>query len=386
MVFKVAVILGIRPDFIRTSEVLRLLEVHENVDLSIIHTGQHYDRNLNDIFFKEMDIPKVTHQLKTAGKNHNEQHSKLIMQLSDVLEEIRPDVCVFLGDANAVIGCIAPLKLGIPIAHIEAGMRSYDWRMPEERNRVIIDRVSDVLYVYQHDYALQLVQEGVDPTKIVVTGNVIVDVIKKHREKFKWPVDYVTDFLPAEVFYKELDFNGTQLKKGQFALMTLHRNEHMNRPIAKKIIKEIGYATQKRNLPVILIEMPRLKALRIKYPENFIVSPPLGFFEFGRLEANAAIEYTDSGTNQESASIFGTPCVVTRTCTERPECRDCGTTVLSGMDNIEDATELVLSQQRNKDFTLGDGKASERIVKDLIKRFSDSHMPVSFRERHFRIL
>ena len=183
---KIAVVLGIRPDFIRTSEILKLLEAHEDVELSLIHTGQHYDENLNGVFFKEMEIPAITHQLDTRGKNHNEQHSKLIIQLSDVLEQIRPDCVLFLGDANATIGCIAPLKLGIPIAHVEAGMRSYDWNMPEERNRVLIDRVSDVLYVYQDDYRVQLVQEGIDPSKIVVTGNVIVDVINRHKIEFKY--------------------------------------------------------------------------------------------------------------------------------------------------------------------------------------------------------
>ena len=144
MTHKVSVVLGIRPDFIRTSKVLKLLEAHPDVDLTLIHTGQHYDKNLNDVFFEQLGIPAITHQLDTRGKNHNEQHSKLIIQLSDTLEEIKPDVCLFLGDANAVVGCIAPLKLGIPIAHIEAGMRSYDWVMPEERNRVLIERVSDV--------------------------------------------------------------------------------------------------------------------------------------------------------------------------------------------------------------------------------------------------
>ena len=362
---KIAIVLGIRPDFIRTSEILKLLEAHEDVDLSIIHTGQHYDANLNDIFFEEMEIPKITHQLDTRGKNHNEQHSKLIIQLSDVLEQIRPDCVVFLGDANATIGCIAPLKLGIPIAHVEAGMRSYDWNMPEERNRVIIDRVSDVLYVYQHDYAIQLVQEGVDPSKIVVTGNVIVDVINRHERKFNWRGDNGGPWADRTIA-------GTLVERGEYALMTLHRNEHMNESRAKQILYAVGIETKKRNWPVVLIEMPRLKALGIEYPSNFIVTPPLGYFEFGMLEANARIEYTDSGTNQESASIFETPCVVTRECTERPECRGSNTTVLSGYSYIRRATQLVLAAKPADDFSLGDGESSQRIVKDLVGRVSRS--------------
>ena len=354
--YKVSVVLGIRPDFIRTSKVLKLLDAHQEVRLTIIHTGQHYDANLNDVFFNEMKIPKVTHQLDTRGKNHNEQHSKLIVQLSDVLEQIRPDCVVFLGDANATIGCIAPLKLGIPIAHIEAGMRSYNWEMPEERNRVIIDRVADVLYAYQDDYRVQLIQEGIPAHKIVVTGNVIVDVI----EEFK--------FAHSNWEFKEISPN-------RYALMTLHRNEHMTNPeFAQKIMDDVGQATgvDELNIPTVLIEMPRLKSLGLKYPPNFIVIPPVGFFDFIKMERAAKIEYTDSGTNQEVASYLGTPCVVTRGCTERPECGDCGTTVLAYPGNIVAATYHVLGTAHNKDFTLGDGKSSSRIVDDLVDRLRNN--------------
>ena len=366
--YKVSVVLGIRPDFIRTSKVLKLLDAHPEVDLTLIHTGQHYDENLNGVFFDEMKIPSITHQLDTRGKNHNEQHAKLILQLSDALENINPDVCLFLGDANAVVGAIAPLKLGIPIAHIEAGMRSYNWDMPEERNRVIIDRISDVLYVYQDDYRVQIVQEGIAPSKILVTGNVIVDVIEEYKDKIQWnesPCDICDN--EKDTLYGFCSIH--QIRKGKYALMTLHRNEHMTNPeLAQNIINEVGRFTKEHNMLVKLIEMPRLKALGLKYPYHFIPTPPLGFFNFLCLEANAAIEFTDSGTNQEVASIVGTPCVTTRSCTERPECWNCGTTVMADWPDICDAAEYVLQAPFNKEFTLGDGRSSERIVNDLVKR------------------
>ena len=314
-VHKVSVILGIRPDFIRTSKVLKLLKQHPDVDTSLIHTGQHYDRNLNEVFFEELDVPHPDIQLDTRGANHCEQHSKLIASLGDVLGQIEPDVCLFLGDANATIGCIAPLKMGIPIAHIEAGMRSYNWKMPEERNRVLIDRVSDILYVYQHDYKINLVKEGVDPTKIEVVGNVIVDVVNEHMDKIRPGQD-----IPLSSTYSSRKH---KLKSGSYGLMTLHRSEHMNDPaLAQNIINQVGASSEELDIPVILIEMPRLKALELRYPKNFVVIPPLGFFEFVRLEANAKIEYTDSGTNQEVSAILRTPCVVTREATERPETFD----------------------------------------------------------------
>lgn len=367
------VILGIRPDFIRTSKVLRLLKNHPQIDALFVHTGQHYDEELSGVFFQELGVPFPDIQLDCRG-THCEQHSKLIAQLEPVIKQHKSDVCLFLGDANATIGCIAPLKLGVPIAHIEAGMRSYDWKMPEERNRVLIDRVSDVLYVYQDDYRVQLVQEGIDPGKIVVVGNVIVDVINEHMNKFVW------------LQTSENSYGGVKLHQHKYALMTLHRDEHMRNPrLAQRIIDDVGMATSEKELPVVMIEMPRLKALNLKYPDHFIITPPLGYFEFGRLEKNAAIEYTDSGTNQESASIFGTPCVVTRTCTERPECRDSNTTVLSGYHKIAAATLEVLAADYNLEFSLGDGKSSQRIVDDLVDRLR-SGFKKDFKQRHFDLL
>jgi len=390
---KVSVVLGIRPDFIRTSKVLKLLDAHPDVELSIIHTGQHYDENLNEVFFSQLGIPAVTHQLDTRGKNHNEQHAKLILQLSDVLEEIQPEVVLFLGDANAVVGCIAPLKLGIPIAHIEAGMRSYNWDMPEERNRVLIDRVSDVLYVYQDDYRVQLVQEGIDPSKIVVTGNVIVDVLKQYERETSWLNHPLNPPKPVE--YRLTNSRSGQacrVEKGQYVLMTLHRNEHMTNPkLAQEIIDEVDGAVTllTPGAPVVLIEMPRLKALNLDYPARFIPTEPLGFLEFITLEREAIIEFTDSGTNQESASILGTPCVVTRTCTERPECEDSGTTVLAQPPNIIKAAQAVLRSKYNTAFTLGDGESSQRIVDDLLWRLGRGFKHTDpchneFKARHFR--
>jgi UDP-N-acetylglucosamine 2-epimerase (non-hydrolysing) len=395
---KIAVVLGIRPDFIRTSKVLKLLAAHPDVELSLIHTGQHYDKNLNEVFFEQLGIPAITHQLDTRGKNHNEQHAKLILQLSDVLEEIQPEVVLFLGDANAVVGCIAPLKLGIPIAHIEAGMRSYNWDMPEERNRVVIDRVSDVLYVYQDDYRVQLVQEGICPSKIVVTGNVIVDVLEEYAEKFEWPYEIISVNNSFFQVPEKLLFDGKEIERGEYALMTLHRNEHMtDKVLAQSIIHSIDdtlftlevNGIIQHEMPVVLVVMPRLKALNLKYPKRFIQIEPQGFFEFLRLEKNAAIEFTDSGTNQEVASIVGTPCVVTRDCTERPECGDCGTTVLARPDDIHEAAEHVISSKRNESFSLGDGKSSQRIVDDLIKRLENGFSTPdpsfdAFKARHFR--
>lgn len=374
---KVSVVLGIRPDFIRTSIALKLLKEHPDIDATFIHTGQHYDYNLSKIFLDELDVPHPDVCLGTSNAKHYMQHAKLIEQLGDCLEELGSDVCLFLGDANATIGCIAPLKMGIPIAHIEAGMRSFSWRMPEERNRVLIDSVSDILYVYQHDYAHNLIREGVDSSKIEVVGNVIVDVIDKYIDKIE--CKRILGYEP-----------------GQYALMTLHRNEHVtSRGTCEAIIRQVGAVSKTMGVDVVLIEMPRLAALKLKYPTNFRPIKPVGFLDFLRLEENALIEYTDSGTNQESSALLGTPCVVTRETTERPETFDSGITFMSAPfdETIEYATELALGGEYNSNFSLGDGKSSERIVNNLVRRlnvgikqFGKMSMVNEFVAEHFNVV
>jgi len=370
---KIMTVFGIRPDFIRASILLKKLAAHPEVELQFVYTGQHYDENLKGVFFKELGIPEPDIHLDCIGKNHNEQHAKLILQLSDVLEKFQPEVVLFLGDANAVIGCIAPLKLGIPIAHVEAGMRSYDWRMPEERNRVIVDRVSDVLYCYQHDYKYRLIQEGVDPDKIVVTGNTIVDVLAENMGN----IISVEDEILAS----------RGLEPGKYAIHTMHRDENMSVEKVKTIMLQINEWAIDHNMLVVLPVMPRLQEIFNKNRStfttdtfsNYFFTEPLGFLEFVALEMNAAIEFTDSGTNQETSAIMGVPCVVTRRSTERPETFDSGITVMAEKDNIYHAATYVYEKAKyNPEFALGDGNAAQIIIDDLLYRLKNGfvkHQP-----------
>jgi len=382
--FKVMTVFGIRPDFIRSSLILKKLAAHPEVELQFVYTGQHYDENLKGVFFRELGIPEPQFNLDTKAGSHAQQHAKLISQLEPVIKEGKPDVVMFLGDANAVIGCITPLKMGIPIAHVEAGMRSHDWRMPEERNRVIIDRVSDVLYAYQHDYKCKLVQEGIDPTKIVVTGNTIVDVLNEHR---------------GEIEDREKEVLGSfGINPKEYAVMTLHRSEHVNNPmVCASILRQVQHWAQIQRVPVILPVMPRLqkvfddeansdaivKLLSKEALRNFLFIKPIGFFDFVALEKNALIEFTDSGTNQETSAILGTPCVVTRRSTERPETFKSGITTMA-MDNIRLAAHSVIDRELNPNFSLGDGDAAEIIVNDLVDRLKHDFYRVGPTTNAFR--
>lgn len=351
---KIAVIAGIRPDIIRLAMLLRRLASDEFTELSLIYTGQHYSANLKDVFFDELGVPKPKYTLDTRGETHCQQHSKLIEQLEQVFIKDRPDIAIFLGDANAVIGCIVPLKMGIPIYHIEAGMRSFDWRMPEERNRVIIDRVSDRLYCYSDNYRVNLVREGINPSKIVVCGNTIVDVLQEFSSEIN------------EAGAKAL--SRFQLPSKGYAVQTLHRDEHMNKDSATRIMDQVEKWAKMSNTPVVLPVMPRLSKIldevgRHKYP-SYIFSEPMSFFEFAGLEKYARIEFTDSGTNQEVSAIQGVPCVVTREATERPETFDSDISVMTETDIVV-AAKAVLSSMKRPGFSMGEGRAAEIIHEDI---------------------
>lgn len=402
--YRVATVFGIRPDFIRASVLLKRLIKNPMVDLQFIYTGQHYDEELKGVFFRELGLPEPQFILDATGENHVQQHAKLIGQLGVALEMIKPDVCLFLGDANAVIGCIAPLKMGIPIAHVEAGMRSFDWNMPEERNRVVIDRVSDVLYAYQHDYKARLIQEGVNPNKIVVTGNTICDVIDEYMPKIvAIQEDVLNKFGISFEYRKSVNYSscschpntsyGTFVEKltpEPYAVMTLHRNEAMENPeFAKSILDKVSKWARGRRMKVFLPMMPRLRALdwKDRYG-SFVVTKPLGMFEWMALEKNAAIEFTDSGTNQETSSIFGVPCVVTRKCTERPETFDSGITVMETSE-VGLYADIVIDKKKKAGYMLKvEGKSpSEVIEKDLLERLDNGFNHTSnydpFVARHF---
>lgn len=362
--YKVNVTLGIRPDVIRSSVILNKLASNPRVDLQFVWTGQHYDHNLMGVFFDEMEVVRPHVVLDCGGGQHYSQHSRLIDGLGKLIEEDRPDVCLFLGDANAVMGCIAPLKAGVPIAHVEGLQRSYDWTMPEERNRVVIDRVSDVLYAYHHDTKIRGVQEGICPTKIVVVGNTIVDVLMRYSSK----VD------PLRVCGKY------SLPMKKYAIMTLHRDSNMRKDVAACALERVYNWCKAKTMKCIMPVMPRLKNLMgdelKKYEDVFIFTEPLGFFDYISLESGAAIEFTDSGTNQETSTILSVPCVVIRANTERPETFDSGCVAMCDLD-IERAANMVFGKYPAKGYSLGDGTASDRVISDLLARLDrdfDRHL------------
>ena len=363
----ILMVLGIRPDVIRASIMLRELRARLGDNFKLVWSGQHYSDNLKDVFFRELEILPPEIELNITGTSDAELVSSMITELSKVLVSEDPQAVVFLGDTNTVTGAIAAAQLNIPIVHIEGCMRSYDWRMPEEKYRTIADHLSDYIYAYLPEYKKQGTAEGIPSENIIVTGNPIVDVIQEY-------------FLSGKLRMNELDLHNLLSNKysvvdSNFLVMTCHRRENVENISALHRIFELVSSTQ---LPVLFPAGYRTQKM-IKYfdlslPNNLILVDPIGYLELLELLKASSGVLTDSGTIVEEASVLGVPSIQMRTATERPQVYTCGASIkfdpfeeYSTMNFIERLLEL-----KGKDWEqpFGDGKASYRIVDDLVTRFS----------------
>ncbi|MCX7875607.1 MAG: UDP-N-acetylglucosamine 2-epimerase (non-hydrolyzing) [Melioribacteraceae bacterium] len=353
---KIVTITGIRPDFIRMSDVFTKLD--ENFDHIMIHTGQHYDDELSKIFFNQLKIRKPDFTLATGknSSNHYEQLSYLSKEVIYLLKKkkINPDIILFLGDSNSALVSAPLFKEGYKIGHIEGGMRSYDRRMPEEVNRVICDYVSDLVFVYTPLYKERLIAENKNPDQIFVVGNTIVEVVKKFLPKGKRSKDFI--------------------------VADIHRNENLKSPEQyNHILNFLNELGEKTKLEVRLVKFNRALQLINKYnllkdKKNIKLVGPYGFLDYLNLQYNAYGVVSDSGTSQEECPLLGVPVVVPRNFTERPESVENGNSILIGESNaiekmVNDTIRFFETYKISKEKIkwLGDGKTSERIIKILKK-------------------
>lgn len=369
---KIAFVLGIRPDIIRASLILEYLNKSKKVETLFIWSGQHYSDNMKDVFFRELKVKKPDIDLKCAGRDDADTVSQVISRLYKVLEKETPDAIVFLGDNNTVTSCIAAAQLNIPIFHIEGCMRSYDWRMPEEKYRSLIDHLSDVIYVYMEEYKQQGVREGINPKNILVVGNPIVDILERFYFKRK------------EYFAKRANnsfFKKRGLQKNNYYLMTCHRRENVHNPDSfKSIIKLIEQSSNQVYFPASYRTQKIIKEMGIKLSSKITVVDPIGYEEFLILMVNSVGVITDSGTVVEEACVLGIPSLQMRKSTERPQVYDVGSSVKFDPANAKKypANKIFkklksLSGKKWK-HNLGDGKTSERIARDLIKRVTNDNV------------
>ncbi len=377
---KLAIILGIRPDVIRASLFLNRIRADRRVDVTFIWSGQHYSDNLKDVFFRELGVKPPEIELNARGANDAEVSSSIISRLYPVLEKLKPDAAMFLGDTNTVISCLAAAQLNIPIVHFEGCMRSYDWRMPEEKYRGVIDHLADLIYTYYPEYKKQGIDEGINPKAIVVVANPIVDVLQKHYFEKK----AFFDRMASPKF-----FAARGIAEGDFYAMTCHRRENVHiKSSFKSILDLVAAAPRKVYFPASYRTQKVLKEYGLKVPKNVIMVDPVGYHEFLVLMTRSAGVITDSGTVVEETAVLGVPSVQMRHATERPQTYDARTSVKFDptkprsypAKTVFDKLEY-LSGQRWK-HGLGDGKSSERIYRDMVRRLISgrisNHRPMDY--------
>lgn len=346
---------------------MRAYKKYFDIHAIIVHTGQHYDVNMSDNFFKELDIPIPKYNLGVGGGSHAEQTAKTMIEFEKVCLKEKPDLIVVVGDVNATIACaLVAVKLNIKIAHVEAGLRSGNRKMPEEINRILTDAISDYLFVSEHDGSINLEKEGIPGYKIYFVGNVMIDTLL-----YMWPRIRVDG-----------TFNKLGLKSNKFIVLTLHRPSNVDdKNILKKILSIINSIQKKKQIVWPMhprtkknIEIFGLKD-RLNHMKNVIITEPLGYIEFMNLIRSCSFVITDSGGIQEETTYLKKSCITMREETERPITLTTGFNVLAGSGNkkrLLDAVKYV-SKKKHNGFTpsLWDGKTAERIVEIIYERYKN---------------
>jgi UDP-N-acetylglucosamine 2-epimerase len=361
-----AIILGIRPDVIRASLVLNQIRARPEVEVKFIWSGQHYSDNLKDIFFRELGVAPPDVELGAGGTTDAEVSAAVIRNLYPVLESMQPEAAIFLGDTNTVMGCLAAAQLNIPIVHIEGCMRAYDWRMPEEKYRTTIDHLSDVIYTYFDEYKAQGVAEGLNPGSIVVVQNLIVDVLDRYYFQRKKRFDEMAT--PAY-------FRDRGLERGEYYLMTCHRRENVHiRPSFEAIVDMLGHTDRKVYFAASYRTQKVLREYGLKLPRNVVMVDPIGYEEMLVLMVNSRGLLTDSGTVVEETCVLQVPSLQIRKATERPQVYDARSSVKFDPSEPTKYPYAGLFEKLDRlagtkwEHKLGDGKASGRIVDDLVER------------------
>lgn len=360
---KVMSIFGIRPDWSKGCTVLDALDHDRSIDHIIVHTGQHYSYNLDKIFFEQLRIRRPDMHLDVGSASQGQQMARIIERSESAILKEKPDIVLVLGDSNSSLAALAAAKLNVKVAHIESGMRSYDWRMPEEKNKRIIDHISWFLFAYTYFQRENLLLEGINYRKVFVTGNPSTDVIAKFKDQAG-----ENDIL---------DRIGVSPK--DYFLVTCHRAENVDDPVELcKILKGLQMVAKKfKKKKIVWPLYPRtknsIKKFGFSIPEGVIVTEPLGFLEFLALEMNAACAITDSGTVQEEACILNVPCVTMRMSTERPETIELGSNIVAGTNpqKILSGVESMMQVEPSWRHPYGEN-VSAKMVR-IMKRYRPKH-------------
>ena len=339
---KVLTVVGTRPEIIRLSQVLLKLDDSDSIDHILVHTGQNYDYELNEVFFKDLGLKKPDYFLNAAGSNATVTSGQILINIDPVLENINPDAFLVLGDTNSCLCAIAAKKRKIPIFHMEAGNRCFDQRVPEETNRKIVDHISDVNLTYSDIAREYLLREGLPADRIIKTGSPIYEVLKSYEKQIE----------DSDILEK------LKLKKEGYFLVSAHREENINSSNFISLVKSLNIIAETYKLPIIISTHPRtrnkINESGVKFNSLIQLMKPMGFHDYNHLQKYSKAVLSDSGTISEESSIMNFPALNIREAHERPEAMEEASVMMVGLnpDRILQGLKIILNQKRGIERTV----------------------------------
>ncbi|MBR2726775.1 MAG: UDP-N-acetylglucosamine 2-epimerase (non-hydrolyzing) [Solobacterium sp.] len=361
---KVMTVLGTRPEIIRLSETIKACDRY--FDHVLVHTGQNYDPKLKDVFFEELGLRAPDHYLDCAGKDLGETMGNILAKSYEVILQEKPDALLVLGDTNSALSAVCAKRLKVPVFHMEAGNRCWDWNVSEMINRKIVDAISDINLPYTENSRRYLLSEGIDGKTIFVTGSPMTEVLHRHMKEIQ-----------ASSVLEQLG-----LEAGKFILVSAHREENIDlEENFMSLMNALNDVADTYGMPVIYSTHPRSRKWIEK--RSFVFHPlvrslePFGFFDYNKLQMNAYCVLSDSGTLSEESAILDFPGVLIRTSTERPEALDAGSVIIGGIttESIEQALEMAAAMRENgepmgRSRDYADENVSIKVVK-IIQSYTD---------------
>jgi len=360
---KVATIVGTRPEIIRLSSVLNKLNSSEAIKHYLIHTGQNYDYELNQIFFDDLKINKPDFFLGCAVSSPIETIAKILIEVEKILEEIEPDAVLILGDTNSALSALVAKRKKIPVFHMEAGNRCFDERVPEEINRKIVDHISDINLTYSDISREYLLREGINPHKVIKTGSPMFEVLNNNLEKIK----------NSSILEK------LNLKKSKYFVISSHREENVsNEENFFKLVDIINEIQNEYSFPIIFSAHPRTAKIinknNIVFSKQVIITKPLGFFDYVNLQMNSYAVISDSGTISEESSILNFKAINIRETHERPEAMEEGSVMMVGLNKTRVIQALKILENQNNDSLNIVSDYSKKNVSDKVIRIILSYV------------
>ncbi|TLY12521.1 MAG: UDP-N-acetylglucosamine 2-epimerase (non-hydrolyzing) [Nitrospirae bacterium] len=369
---KIVIIAGARPNFVKVAPLFQEIRRHPQIVPVLIHTGQHYDAPMSDQFFSDLEIQPPDINLGVGSGSHGMQTAEVMQRLEPVLGSVNPELVLVVGDVNSTLAsALTAVKLGIPVAHVEAGLRSFDRTMPEEINRLVTDAISDVLFLTEESAANNLLHEGIDREKLHLVGNVMIDALQRFKPRWE-----------RSSIFRRLGLDG----RSPYAVVTLHRPSNVDDP---DTLQNILTALQElsNHLPILFPVHPRVKPQLLRYghvawmepwedkwclPQGVVCLEPLGYLDCIALMSRARLVLTDSGGIQEETTVLGVPCLTFRENTERPVTITHGTNRLIGADPGRIVREALWTLEHPPHPSgpppFWDGRAAERIIGILLER------------------